>query len=203
MLLKPWTLISGSRFNDGNRLTDAEVDGYITLTETTTLSVTNVPFHFVPIKTADVTLGNLVDGSATATVSLTNTSPYTGSVEVYPLFDVSPQFPVSPKLTDAQPVDLQYVGANIVARSGQTNTVAFAIGTYEDRSHPINIGHDIYIDVDQDGVDDYVVFNTDLGTERSTGIRLGELGNGFCDSAVLLRCTHAVRQHGDSCQIPG
>ena len=164
-LLKPWTLTSGSRFNDGNRLTDAEVDGFITLTETTTLSVTNVPFHFLPIKTADVTLGNLVDGGATATVSLTNTSPYTGSVEVYPLVDISPQYPISPKLTDAQPVDIQYVGVDAAvfdATAGE-NILLFAIGTYENRSHPRNVEHDIYIDIDQDGIDDYVAYNADLG----------------------------------------
>jgi subtilisin family serine protease len=164
-LIKPWTLTSGGRYSDGNRLTDTEVDGYVTLTETTTLSVTNVPFHFVPLQSADVEVGEAVGAGDVVQVPLTNTSVITGMMEAAPLFDVSPSYTVFPKPLDAQPVDIQYVSADAFvfdADAGE-NMLLFGISTYENRSHPINVEHDIYIDIDQDGLDDYVAFNADLG----------------------------------------
>ncbi len=161
--LRPWSLDRGSRMNDGNRLTDLEVDGYVTLTETTTYSVTNVPFHFLPQQAAQVAVGAPSIAGVQATVPLTNSSPLTGSMELYPLFDISPRIPaVTGK--NVQPVDIHYVGADVFPLSPTENLLVFAIGSYERRSHPYNVEYDVYIDADQDGLADYIVLNGDAGT---------------------------------------
>jgi minor extracellular serine protease Vpr len=163
--LRPWTLYGGDRFTDGHRLTDLEVDGFISLTETTTLSVTHLPFHFLPLKAADVTVGEPVITHQIAQVLLANSSPLTASVEVYALFDMNPPLPLPPNLRNVQPVDLRHVGANaeVWDQARGENLLRFAIGTYARRSHPFNVAHDIWLDIDQDGVDDYVAFNDDAG----------------------------------------
>jgi subtilisin family serine protease len=163
--LKPWTLYGGDNFTAGDRLTDVEVDGFVTLTETTSLAVTNLPFHFLPVKSADVTVGIPEVADMLAQVSLTNTSPLTGVVEVFSLFDIHPSFSVPHTLHNAQPVDLRYVGVNTEVWNEETGEklLRFAVGTHGRRSHPFNIEHNIWIDIDQDGMDDYVAFNADMG----------------------------------------
>jgi len=67
--------------------------------------------------------------------------------------------------------DLQYAGvtSDFVAAPGTSQgvnnlamtTLAFAVTTYEPWSTPNEVSIEIVIDVDQDGVDDYVLFNSD------------------------------------------
>ena len=37
----------------------------------------------------------------------------------------------------------------------------FAVSTYEEQSHLVPVSHEVYLDTDRDGVDDYVVLNRD------------------------------------------
>lgn len=163
MLLKPWDFLI---FSDGDALTDVEVDGYVTITDTATTEVINLPFHFLPRPAADVSAA--VTPTATGyEVDLTNTSVITGSMEVYPLFEVSPPLSIVAAY-DQQPADLRYVGADVLFADSGLNTLGFELGTWESRSHPFNVEYDVYIDTNQDGSDDYVIFNGDLGN-LSTG----------------------------------
>ena len=103
------------------------------------------------------------------TLEIDNSSPITGEVEVYPLFDINPpnfQMPGN----DTQPVDLACVGADLYPDTGAT-ILAFPIGTYEMRSHPVNVQHWVLVDVDKDGTDDYMVRNEDLGDGRWVAVQ--------------------------------
>lgn len=125
----------------------------------------SLPFHFLPRKAAELTLSATelapVNYPATTTLTIDNASSITGTVETYPLFEINPpnyQLPFD----DTNPVDLACVGADAFSFAGQ-NLYTFALSTYETRSHPLNVMHWVYVDLDQDGTDDYLIYNDNLG----------------------------------------
>ena len=133
----------------------------------------SLPFHFLPRKAADLSVAtdelSVVNYPMSTTLEIDNSSPITGNVEVYPLFDINPpnfQMPGN----DTQPVDLACVGADLYPDTGAT-ILAFPIGTYEMRSHPVNVQHWVLVDVDKDGTDDYMVRNEDLGDGRWVAVQ--------------------------------
>jgi subtilisin family serine protease len=163
-MLKAWPFTSGSTFGaaGGDLLTDVEVDGFLTLTADDG-EVINVPWHFLPRQAADVMVGEPEQtGAYDFDVALMNDSMVDGSVEVYPLVDMSPEIVLPPGAVDVAPADLKYVGVDGFRWSATENLLLFPISTWNSRSHPINIEVDVYIDVDQDGIDDYVVYNSTL-----------------------------------------
>lgn len=159
LALKAWPFTSGSTFANGALLTNVEYDGFVTLTADDG-EVINLPWHFLPRQAADVMVEDPVaSGPASFDISLMNSSVVTGAVEVYPLFDVSPEIFVAPTAWDTLPADLKYVGADVYPWDAGENLLLFPITSWTDRSHPINVEYDVYIDVDQDGVDDYIAYN--------------------------------------------
>lgn len=163
--LKNWPFSSGSTFANGALLTDIEYDGMVTLTADDGETI-HLPWHLLPKKAADVTVGNATaSGPASFVVPILNASPVAAEVEAYPLFDVSPRIEVPPTAWDVAPADLRYVGADVFGWNATSNLLLFAVTNWYRRSHPINVEYDIWIDIDQDGDDDYVAYN---GTLSST-----------------------------------
>lgn len=163
LLLKAWPFTGGSTFTNGDLLTNVEADGFVTLTATDG-EVVNLPWHFLPRKSSDVAVGMPVSaGGGAYDIALDNSSVVTGTVEAYPLFDVSPPLALSPNLQNATPADIQFVGADVAPWSATQNLLLFAVSTWNGRSHPINVEFEIYIDVNQDGVYDYVAYNGLVG----------------------------------------
>jgi subtilisin family serine protease len=162
LLLKAWPFTSGSSFANGDLLTDVEYDGFVTLTADDG-EVVNLPWHFLPRQAADVMVGDVATAApATFEVPLMNDSVVDGAVEVYPLFDISPEIVVAPDAWDVLPADLKYVGADVIPWDVGENLLLFPVTSWTDRSHPITVEYDVWIDVDQDGVDDYVAYNSTL-----------------------------------------
>ncbi|MFZ2488871.1 MAG: S8 family serine peptidase [Anaerolineae bacterium] len=158
--LHNWPFTSGSSFANGDLLTGVEYDGYVTLTADDG-EVINVPWHFLPRKSANVVAtGPTQTTSKTYDVALNNSSPVVGQVEAYPLMDVSPKIAVDPAAVDVAPADLKYVGAEAMSWDDGESLLLFPINTWNSRSHPINAEFDVWIDVDQDGNFDYVAYNT-------------------------------------------
>lgn len=70
--------------------------------------------------------------------------------------------------------DLRAAGVQSIP-SGSNPIVVFAVNTYKGWSSGFNVEFDIFIDSDGDGLDDYVVFNVDVGL-LTTGTRNGQHG---------------------------
>ncbi len=122
--------------------------------------VITLPWQFLPRQAADVMAGEPVQtGPYSFDVSLMNASMVDGSVEVYPLVDMSPEIVLPPGTLDQAPADLEYVGVDAVRWNATSNLLLFPISSWNSRSTPINVEYDVYIDVDQDGIDDYVAYN--------------------------------------------
>jgi hypothetical protein len=132
----------------------------------------SLPFHFLPRKAADLSVDTdpLAVSTSGTVLTITNSSPITGLVEAYALFDISPPSYQVPG-NDVQPVDLACVGAEAFPFGGGDNLYVFPISTHESRSHPVNVLHRVWVDLDQDGIDDYLVENDDLGDGRWVSVQ--------------------------------
>src|SRR5262249_12510789 len=88
-------------------------------------------------------------------------------------------------------VDLKAVGVRNVTASGQP-AIQFAINTWGERSHPnYPAEFDVYIDVDRDGTDDYVLFNLENGGFGASGQNVVEVYNLRNNTGVVRFFTDA------------
>ena len=173
--LKDWGL-SGRFMGSGDALRDVEYDGYVTLTpagsdlaqEDGTL---RVPFYLLPRKTAiiqttvrSISLSDF-GPEAGATAELANASSVPGIADVFTLVGEDPNEPES-----ADNVDVRAVGVRNTFIEGLGNVLEFAFTTYDYRVHPDMLEIDIFIDTDQDGNADAILFNGDLGALLGRGL---------------------------------
>ncbi|MCS6842723.1 MAG: S8 family serine peptidase, partial [Caldilineales bacterium] len=189
--LKNWPFSNGSTFANGALLTGIEYDGFITLTADDGETI-HLPWHLLPKKAADVMVKPPVQsGAINFVVPILNSSPVVAEVEAYPLFDVSPRIEVPPTAWDVSPADLKHVGADLIPWNATSNLLLFAISTWGRRSHPINVEYDVWIDIDQDGDDDYVAFNSTLsGTADPRAVSvLVNLATGTATAQFFLDTT--------------
>jgi len=160
-----WTLDGGAGGGDGEAFRLQEFDGMVTLTSGS--DRLNLPWHLLPRKAANLAVDksqlDLTGGPDT--VRLSNVGGSAGGIsEIFPLGGTSPQDYLKPDefgRGEAFP-DLKAVG---IRRSG--STVEVAIATYEERSHPAYPAEfNVYLDVDQDGAEDYVLANAMVHLEN-------------------------------------
>ncbi len=176
--LSTWTLNGGSRGGDGAALNGPEYDGYITLTAGT--EKISVPWHVLPRKAAE-TSATLKEahGNKGPTANLRNKGAEVGEFDVFSLAGVSKKIPRSelPGPGDNFAViDMRSVGVRYLpdALTGiGADVLEFAISTNGRRAHPnYPAEFDIEVDVNGDGVPDYVVFNAENGGFGATGQNL-------------------------------
>ncbi len=159
----------GAIGGDGAALNGPELDGYITATagkETLKLGWTVLPRKAAHVKTASTVK---VDRSGNAKVKLSNRSAIeAGDVEVFSLTGTSPRLPnggPGAPGSDAAVIDIAAVG--VYADAG---IVQFAVANHHRYTIPnYPIEYDIYVDSNNDGTADYVVFQTELGGFAATG----------------------------------
>ena len=163
--LPSWALDGGAGGGDGEAFRLQEFDGMVTLTSGS--DRLSLPWHLLPRKAADLALttSQLDLSGGPATVGLSNAGGATSGVsEIFPLGGTSPQDYVKPDefgRGEAFP-DLKAVG---IRRNG--SAVEVAIATYEERSHPAYPAEfNVYLDVDQDGAEDYVLANAMVQLEN-------------------------------------
>jgi hypothetical protein len=168
---------SGGQLGNGPLLDGPEFDGYLTLTEgSETLSL---PWHILPHKASNVvpsTTTLALGGAGSGVLNLTNNGAATaGSIEVFSLDATSPQLNpgVQPRPGDNFAIiDLKSVGTRWIpnAAGAGVDAFQFAVNTWGQRSHPgYPAEFDVYIDSDNDGDFDYVVYNRENGAFGATG----------------------------------
>jgi subtilisin family serine protease len=130
------------------------------------------------------TTSSLTLSGSPKTLTLSNTpAPVGGAVDVFSLTGTGVQFPQSSLPgpgSDAAVINLQAAGVRFVCLSVSNPFTSpgaqFAVTTFGQRSHPdVPAEFDVHIDINQDGVDDLVVFNADIGF-FTTGTYSGQNG---------------------------
>jgi minor extracellular serine protease Vpr len=156
---------------DFNAWAVAEYDGFVTFTNQDRLTDTlRVPFHIIPRPTSHTQGPLSVDYVAPAAYSpfqLDNTGPITSSVYL-----LAGHGQDANEVEVADNADIRYSGLDIYGVQGtgtmSDTIVSFAVNTYGPwhTPQPYWSEFDVYIDNDEDGVGDYVVFNYNLGAAR-------------------------------------
>jgi subtilisin family serine protease len=174
-LLSGNPLNSGSGGADGSLLNMAEFDGYIYLDATNGDSI-HVPWHVIPRQAAEVkTDKELNFKKGEDEVKLDNKGVGIAQIDSYSLLDVSPNLPEGLRGEQSPVPDLRAVGVNTIPVpagfcSGQDSFLwLFAINTWERQTHAVAAPayYSVFLDIDQDGIDDYEVFNFDLSLSGS------------------------------------
>jgi subtilisin family serine protease len=173
--LPVWNIDGGLNGGNGDLLDGLEFDGYVTLmsgSEKLTL-----PWHVLPHKAADLDADHSV--RVGKTLEIKNDGAADGWVEVFSLTGTSPEIPKSalPKPGDNFAViDLESFGVRVVPCGTPTNPqdcLQFGISTHGGRAHPnYPAEFDVYIDTNNDGVPDFVVYNAENGGFGATGQNL-------------------------------
>ena len=162
-LLSVWSANSGLAGASPGWLDALEFDGYVVLDADGTANDLHLPWHVLPRQAGD--FGVEFD-TETLAGTLTNNGVGTHLVEAYNLYVVSDDLPEGALGAQAPIVDLKYVGAQTFGAGGFCSSgflIVFAVNTWERQTHanaPALFEFDI--DVDQDGVYDYAIYNADL-----------------------------------------
>lgn len=158
---------SGSNGANGAALTANEYDGYLVLDNGNGHAM-NVPWHVLPRKAANVVASQTSGISGGAVIGLDNQGAGIAQNDAFALVATSPDMPEGPKGGQSPTPDLAAVGVNTFPVpagfcSGQASFIwAFAIATHEEQSHVLPVSHQVWLDTNNDGIDDYVVLNRDL-----------------------------------------
>ena len=164
---------SGSAGADPTTLTTNEYDGYLVLDDGK--QKIQMPWHVLPRKAAQVvpSTTEIVPGSFPQTIGLDNQGVGTAQNDAYALLATSDDLPEGAWGDQSPTPDIRAVGVNTFlvpagfCSSNQSFLWAFAVNTWERQQHLLPVSHQVYLDTNQDGVDDYVVLNRDasgLGT---------------------------------------
>jgi len=176
--LPNWTLNGGSQGGNGNLLNMHEFDGYIYITDA--MEQVHVAWHILPHKSANVVVAptKLTLAGKPRSVKLINVlGAADGETDIFAWTGSSKKMPSSelPGPGDNFAViDLRSVGVRPViigeTDEGYEYGIQFAITTFGTRSHPAYPAEfDVYIDVNRDGVDDYVAYTSENGGFAATG----------------------------------
>ncbi len=175
----PWaTGAGGSQGGNGSLLQSVEYDGYISLKDGA--DEVHVPWHVLPKKAALVqAVGEQVvipAGQTSAPLRLINLAyAKAGAVEPFALLGTSARIPAAqlPGPGDNfAVVDLQAIGARLVGLPANLGGLGLqvAVSTWGIRAHPSYPAElDVYLDVNADGTDDFVMYTSESGGFAATG----------------------------------
>jgi subtilisin family serine protease len=159
---------SGSAGADPATLTTNEYDGYLVLDDGT--QKIQMPWHVLPRKAAEVvpSTTTVEPGSFPQAIGLDNTGAGTAQNDAYALVATSDDQPEGAWGEQSPTPDIRAVGVNTYpvpagfCSAGASFVWAFAVNTWERQQHLLPVSHQIYLDTDQNGVDDYVILNRDF-----------------------------------------
>jgi len=169
--LPEWQLDGGPGGGDGTLLALNEFDGYLQIRGGG--DEVHLPWHVLPHKAADIDADKTVKlnrrGVGELELENETRSGQPGGVDIFALTGTSPRIPPSQLPGEGDNfavVDLRSVGV----RTFESGVIQFGISTHGDRSHPnYPAEFDIYVDSNDDGIDDFVVYNAELGGFNVTG----------------------------------
>ncbi|MBP1468693.1 S8 family serine peptidase, partial [Candidatus Chloroploca sp. M-50] len=171
--LHPWVVNKGSLGANGAALTFQEYDGSVTITPTSGAPI-HVVWHVLPKAVADVSLGTTSWPSET-TVLNNASSVITGPVDIFDLIVADANdygFTVGDCAgCNLSPVDLKELGVRATSVVSPNDFLEFGVTIWDNpyRASQYPVAIEIYIDGNNDGTDDYVIFNADLALNASDG----------------------------------
>jgi subtilisin family serine protease len=184
--LPAWTLDGGSQGGNGAALNGPEYDGYITLTAGS--EKLSIPWHVLPRKAAETSTDLVRHRHSGPMLTLRNRGLDAGDYEIFSLTGVSRKIPrreLPGPGDDFAVIDMRSVGVRFLpdALTGLgADVLEFAINTTGRRATPnYPAEFDVLVDVDGDGVEDYLVFNEELGGFAASGqnaVSVGDLRTG-------------------------
>jgi hypothetical protein len=165
---------SGSRGNAIGPLTANEYDGYVVF-EGFHHKVT-MPWHILPRKSADL-VAKLPGGhlkldptTGAGTVALENKGVGNAQIFAYSLLGTGPDTPRGERGDGAPNPSIRGAAVNtFLTPAGQVCSVnanfvwEFVFNMYERKASPVGTIHEVDVDVNNDGVDDFFVINQDVG----------------------------------------
>jgi hypothetical protein len=165
----------GSTGGDASLLDLPEYDGYVTIADGT--DTVRLPWHILPHRAANVTPATTslaLGGAASAPLGLANTgSTIAGNYDVFYLTGTSPQLAAASLPVEGEgraSVDLRAVGVRAVSLGGGAFGAQFAINTWGWRTHPAYPAQlSVFLDVDNNGTDDFEAWTQENGAFASSG----------------------------------
>lgn len=161
---------SGSLGASASALTYNEIDGYLEL-DAGNQSKIHLAWQVLPRKAAEVVGRKTLSFGPTgeADVTLVNTGVGTAQNDAYALLAESPNLPRGGPGQGMPTPDIRAVGINTYpvppgycSDSGNASFIwAFAVNTWERQTHLVPVSHQIWLDTNRDGTDDYLVLNRD------------------------------------------
>lgn len=173
-LLNPNAMNSGSDGNNQAALGFNEIAGYLLLSSND--GEIALPWHVLARQAADVHAARqtIVPGGFPDVIGLANHGAGTAQNDAYTIVGLSDEIPRGSKGAQSPTPDLKAVGVTTIPVpagfcSGQASFLwVFAINTWERQSHLVPVSHQIGLDIDQDGLDDYLVLNRDFTLNNVT-----------------------------------
>lgn len=181
--LQEWGWNTGALGVYGDVLKKFEYDGFIQLDGTTAggeATSLKIPWYLLPRQSNNMSLSadavTIDPNTGTADVDLTNNGVGQGYTDTYSLLAESPELPKPAMGSNEAVVDLKYFGVQTYAvPAGYCGAEAgfiwsFAINTWTPEtvaSYPAEF--DIYLDTNNDGTPDYVLYNAENGGFAATG----------------------------------
>lgn len=163
--LHPWAMNSGSQATNPNALTLNEYDGYIRFTDAANEdNAIHMPWHVLPRAAGDVMTGVMDDMPYVQNMGKADTY-----IDTYSLLAVSRRLEESeqPGGNRLFP-DIKYVGVQTYPVPAdfcgpeESFVMGFAVSTWERSTQAAPTSFEFWLDTDNDGTDDYVVYNSPL-----------------------------------------
>jgi hypothetical protein len=166
-LLRGNYMNSGSLGADPDVLTINEYDGYLVLDDGE--QPIHMAWHVLPRQASNVVGRQVLNfEEGTDLIDLTNNGVGTAQNDAYSLIAVSPNKPEGGFGEQSPMPDIRAVGVNTIpvpagfCSADPSFLWLFAVNTWERQEHLMPVHHYVALDIDQDGVFDYQVFNSDL-----------------------------------------
>ena len=178
---------TGRHDDDDGKIDDEEQRAFIGYGDIrlVMMQVERVPFNVFPIVASAAhaaTALNVLPGAHAFALGLLNTgarnsglngslaTPHTPLASAFELEATSP--PIAGLSQNTQAADIQYLGItsnySVTGNLGPNTSIFFGLSSYAPWSTPNEIRSQIYIDSNQDGIDDFVLMNTNWGAASST-----------------------------------
>ena len=159
---------SGSVGNSEAALSSNEIAGYLLLTSSD--GQVAVPWHVLARQAAEVEADSdrIVPGGFPNSIGLLNNGAGVAQNDAYTIVGLSDEKPRGAKGAQAPMPDLKAVGVTTIpvpagfCSADPSFLWIFAVNTWDRQTHLVPVSHQIVLDTNQDGVDDYVVLNRDL-----------------------------------------
>ncbi|WP_374688383.1 S8 family serine peptidase [Promineifilum sp.] len=168
--LPPNAMSSGVEGANPATLTLNEYDGYIELTSPTADPI-HLAWHVLPRQAANVTGKTKLNfRNGVANVPLNNIGMGVAQNATFALLATSPNLPEGPAGGQAPRPDVRAFGVNTFpvpagfCSANESFVWEFAINTWERQAHLLPVSHIVWVDVDQNGVDDYAILNRDFSS---------------------------------------